>query len=134
MNVLKCIAIPAALSLMVSCNKKNDDTPAGPNINFVFKFDSTQVRLDNLGQPSTIPAGHAAQSPKFNLMSAHYLELAPDMYTPLASGAILYRAPETSAGGSPAIDFDQSVFKGDGETFLSVPIKSFAAGTYKWLR
>jgi hypothetical protein len=134
MNVLKCIAIPAALLLMVSCNKKDDAPATGPNINFVFKFDSTQQRLDNFGNPATIQTGHAAQSPKFNLMSAHYVELAPNALTQLGSGAVLYRAPETTAGGSNAIDFDQSVFKGDGETFLSVPVKSFAAGSYSWLR
>lgn len=135
MNVLKCIAIPVGLLLMVSCNKK-DDAPAATEakINFVFKFDSTQQRLNNFGQSSTIPLGNAAQSPKFNLMSSHYVELAPNALTPLGSGAVLYRAPETAAGGGNAIDFDQSVLKGDGETFLSVPIKSFAAGSYSWLR
>jgi hypothetical protein len=60
--------------------------------------------------------------------------LAQDQYTPLGSGAVLYRAPETALGGSNAIDFDQSEFAGDGETFLSVPIKSMAAGSYNWLR
>lgn len=136
MNVLKCIAVPAALLLVVvSCNKKDDPVPATEaKINFVFKFDSTQQRLDNFGNNAVVPPGHAAQSPKFNVMSAHYVELAPEMYTQLGAGAVLYRATETQAGGSNAIDFDQSVFKGNGETFLSVPIKSFAAGSYNWLR
>lgn len=120
---------------LLSCKKDNNNSTATEaKINFVFRFDSTQQRLDNLGQPSSIPAGHGAQSPVFNLMSAHYVELAPDMYTPLGSGQVLYRAPETTAGGSNAIDFDQSVFKGNNETFLSVPVKSFAAGNYNWLR
>src|SRR6218665_158755 len=52
-----------------------DATP-GPRLIFKFKFDSTQVRLDNFGNPSTIPSGNAAQSPHFNLMSQHYVELA----------------------------------------------------------
>ncbi len=60
--------------------------------------------------------------------------MLPNVYTALGSGAVLYRAEETTAGGSNAIDFDQSVLKGNGETFLSVPIKSFAAGSYNWLR
>lgn len=136
MNLFKSIAIPSAfLSVFFfSCKKDHTDTATGPKLNFVFKFDSTQVRLDNFGQPSTIPAGHAAQSPKFNLMSSHYVELAPGALTPLGSGAILYRAPETTAGGTNAIDFDQSVFKGNGETFLSVPIKDVTPGSYAWLR
>lgn len=137
MNFLKSFALPVALSVLIASCDKNDD--AGPStteakINFVFKFDSTQARLNNFGVAAGIPAGHAAQSPKFNLMSSHYVELAPDQWTALGSGAVLYRAPETTAGGSNAIDFDQSVLKGDGETFLSVPIKSMAAGSYNWLR
>ena len=137
MNRLKLFAAPVAfLFLLASCNKKDNtsSTTTGAKINFVFKFDSTQVRLNNFGVATGIPAGHAAQSPKFNVMSSHYVELAPDQWTALGSGAVLYRAPETMAGGSNAIDFDQSVFAGDGQTFLSVPIKSFAAGTYNWLR
>ncbi len=135
MNALKCFAIPAALLLLItSCKKDDDPVNTGAKINFVFKFDSTQERLNNLGQASVIPAGHAAQSPVFNSMSSHYVELAPDQWTALGSGAVLYHAPETTAGGTNAIDFDQSVRKGDGETFLSVPVKSMAAGSYNWLR
>ncbi|MEO8770279.1 MAG: hypothetical protein ABI402_09350 [Ferruginibacter sp.] len=137
MNALKCLAVPTALMLMLaSCGKNDGATPSTTvaKINFVFKFDSTQVRLNSFGVATGIPAGHAAQSPKFNVMSSHYVELAPDQYTPLGSGAILYKAPETSEGGSNAIDFDQSIFAGEGQTFLSVPIKSFTAGSYNWLR
>ena len=73
---------------------------------FQFKFDSTQLRLNNLGQPSALPAGNAGQSPIFNSMCAHYIEMTPTMFTPLGSGAVLYKAPETTAGGSNAIDFE----------------------------
>ncbi|MEO6671710.1 MAG: hypothetical protein ABIN36_19655 [Ferruginibacter sp.] len=137
MNFLKSFALPVALSVLIaSCDKNDDPGPSTTEakINFVFKFDSTQARLNNFGVAAGLPAGHAAQSPKFNLMSSHYVELAPDQWTALGSGAVLYRAPETTAGGSNAIDFDQSVLKGDGETFLSVPIKSMAAGSFNWLR
>ncbi len=114
------------------CKKSN--TATEPAINFIFRFDSTQARLNNIGQPSVVPTGNAAQSPVFNKMSAHYLELAPGELTPLGGGAILYRAEETSAGGANAIDFTKAVLKGNNETFLSVPVKDLAAGTYKWLR
>ena len=97
----------------VSCKKSADTNNAGPDLIFTFKFDSTQQRLNNLGQPSVIPAGNAAQSPVFNTMSAHYIELAPAMFTPLGAGAVLYRAPETTAGGSSAIDFERSAFAGN---------------------
>ncbi len=121
-----------AILAMSSCKKSSDDD--GPKINFVFKFDSTQVRLDGFGRPVNVPAGNDAQSPVFNTMSAHYLELTPDQFTALGAGAVLYKAPETTAGGANAIDFSKSKFAGQGETFLSVPIKSFASGTYKFLR
>lgn len=140
MNITKCFVLPGLLLMaMSSCSKSSTDvTPApveGPHINFVFKFDSTQVRLNAFGQPVGIPAGHGAQSPVFNVMSAHYVEMTPNEFTGLGAGAVLYKAPEiTDGGGVKSIDFSQSTFKGDGGTFLSVPISSFAPGTYNWLR
>jgi len=136
MSSLMRLILPIAFLLfLVSCKKdKTDEDTTGPKINFVFKFDSTQVRLNGIGNPSSIPAGNAGQSPKFNSMSAHYVELAPDQFTLLGTGAVLYRAAETTAGGSNAIDFQKSTFAGDGQTFLSIPINSMAAGSYNWLR
>ncbi|HZG00710.1 MAG TPA: hypothetical protein VEY71_06890 [Chitinophagales bacterium] len=126
----------ALLFSMVACKKeKQEPTPvAEPMLVFRFKFDSTQQRLNNIGQPSTIPSGRAAQSPTFNQMSAHYVELAPTAFTALGAGEVLYKAPETNAGGATAIDFNQSVRAGHNETFLKIPIKDVAAGNYSWLR
>lgn len=59
------------LALSFSCQK--DDISTEPNLIIKFKFDSNQVRLNNLGQPVTIPSGNAAQSPSFNSISAHFL-------------------------------------------------------------
>jgi hypothetical protein len=107
---------------------------------FKFKFDSTQIRLNNLGNPNpNLPAGHAAQSPRFNKMSAHYIELSPDDLTPFGGGQVIYRAPEipdTSVGAQwpTAIDFNQSIKAGQGEVFYRYPLKKIAAGSYKWLR
>ena len=135
MNIFKTIGLPALLiASFSSCKKSGSDDTTGPSVNFIFKFDSTQVRLNALGQPVSVAAGNGAQSPVFNLMSAHYLEMTTDQFTTLGAGAVLYRAPETTAGGANAIDFSKSAFAGEGQTFLSVPIKSFAAGTYNWLR
>jgi hypothetical protein len=120
--------------LLASCQKKADISSTSPNLIFTFRFDSTQQRLNNLGQPSVIPAGNAAQSPVFNTMSAHYVELAPAMFTPLGAGAVLYRAPETTAGGSNAIDFEKSAFAGNGQMFYKVPISGITPGEYEWLR
>lgn len=129
----------ACLSLvscfLFSCQKEN--TPAGddgPQLVFKFKFDPTQQRLNNIGQPSTMAAGHAGQSPSFNTMSAHYVELAPGAFTALGSGQVLYRAPETTAGGANAIDFTKSKFAGQGEVFYTTPLKNITPGDYEWLR
>jgi hypothetical protein len=121
--------------------KKNDgscqydeEEPYEPNLIIKFVFDSTQVRYDNFGQPATIPSGHAAQSPKFDKISAHYVELAPSMYTQLGDGTIIYHGTETDLGGSTAVDFDKAVLVGQNETFLSIPLKDVAQGTYEWIR
>ncbi len=134
MKFQSIIAIAIAALLFQSCQK---DTGAGTSeakINFIFKFDSTQERLNALGQPVTMPAGHAGQSPRFNTMSAHYVEMTPSPFTALGAGAILYKAPQVNTGGATAIDFSNSKFAGNNQVFLSVPVKSFAAGTYTWLR
>ncbi|MCC7379960.1 MAG: hypothetical protein IT255_11415, partial [Chitinophagaceae bacterium] len=133
---LSILAIAIAGITLASCQKEIDSNngTGTANVNFIFKFDSTQVRLNAIGQPSPMPAGNAGQSPRFNSMSAHYVELAPDAFTALGKGAILYRAPEVTTGGANAIDFDNSKFDGNNQVFLSVPVKSFGAGSYSWLR
>lgn len=109
-------------------------TGTGPHLIFKFKFDSTQVRLDNFGNPSSLPAGHGAYSPVFNKMAAHYIELAQTDLTALGGGKVLYHATETTDGGSTAIKFNKSVVVHEGVTFYSAPLSSITPGTYKWLR
>jgi hypothetical protein len=146
-NVLLVIIFSISIQLC-SCKKDEVKEPmpnseveepipnsdAEPRLIFKFKFDSTQVRLDNLGNPSILPPVHGAQSPHFNKMSAHYIEMTPNQWTALGGGTILYHAPETNVGGSEAIDFSQSNPVGDNETFFSMPLKDVTAGTYEWLR
>lgn len=133
------LAALAVLVLITSCKKEEEPTPepapSGPRLILKFKFDSTQVRLDELGQPEpNLPAGRAAQNPRFNKMSAHYVEFAPTAWTLPGQGAVVYHAPETTAGGANAINFSQSVLAGESETFLSVPLSELSAGTYPWIR
>lgn len=99
-----------------------------------FKFDPNQARLNNIGQPASIPAGHAAQTPTFHAMSVHYLELAPNALTLLGQGAVLYKAAETTKGGDNAIDFDQADKAGENEKFFTIPLKNVPPGTYEWVR
>lgn len=117
----------------ISCTKQQDSS-LEPSLIFRIRFDSVQERLNNLGQPAEIPAGHAAQNPSFNEISAHYVELAPNASTALGSGAVLYKAPETEAGGERAIDFDKSIFTSNNQVFFAIPLKAIPAGDYEWLR
>lgn len=130
----------AGLLLVSSCKKDKDTTPsnpaatpAQPSLVFKFKFDSTQVRLDNFGNPSTVASGNAAQSPKFNVMSQHYIELAGD-FDALGAGQVLYNGATTTAGGASAIDYGQASQSAQGQVFFSKPLSQITPGSYKWLR
>ena len=112
----------------------SDDVSEEPHLIVKFQFDPNQVRLNNLGQPATIPSGHAAQSPDFRKISAHYFELAPTAYTQLTEGTVLYHADETTQGGSVAIDFSKAVVVGEGEAFLRIPLSQVAQGNYEYVR
>lgn len=126
-----------AICLTLSACKKDDpdEVPQDePMLIFKFAFDPTQERLDNFGQPSDVPAGNAGQSPDFNAISAHYLELTEGALVQLGDGEVLYNGPETDAGGEMAIDFQQAKLVDEGEAFLSVPLSQVASGTYEYLR
>lgn len=115
-----------------SCSK--DDSNSEPMLIIKFQFDPNQARLNNLGQPAVVVSGNAAQSPLFNTISAHYVEMAPNANTQIGQGTILYHAPETNLGGSNAIDFSQSKIVSQGETFLKIPLSQITAGSYEWMR
>ena len=116
---------------LVSCNK---DVRTFNDIHFSFEIDSLQPRLDNFGNPSTIEAGHATQTPVFDLLSVHYIEISQDEFTPFKEGSVLYLAPETDAGGDGAIDFDSSIVAAPGAEFLKVNLERLVPGTYKYVR
>jgi hypothetical protein len=122
-------------TFLFSCDDKDDvNDTSGPRLIVKFKFDPNQERLNNIGQPSTVAAGNAAQSPVFNSISSHYLELVPLATTQLGQGEVLYHAPETMTGGERAIDFSKSKIVAEGESFLSIPISQIQAGSYEWVR
>lgn len=118
-----------------ACKTKSDpDAPLAPKLIFKFKFNPNQERLGSNGQPTNVPAGNAAQNPRFNKMSQHYIELTPNANTIVGGGKVLYIAPErTMSNGDKAIEFDQSVMTGENETFFSVPLKD-VIGNYQYLR
>jgi hypothetical protein len=138
-TALNFILIAFSVIFIYSCKKDTEETPAPiptepPQLIFKFKFDSTQTRLGSDGQPEAVPSNHSAQSPRFNKMSAHYIELTPNANTLPGSGFQVYKNAETTAGGATAIDFEKSILAGNGEQFYSIPLKNVTAGTYPYLR
>jgi len=122
---------------LVSCSSDNNESVGNNsevNLIIKFKFDPNQERLNNIGQPSTIPAGNAAQSLVVSRMSANYIELAPTPFTALGQGEILFQGTETTQGGSVAIDFQNAQFAGNNETFVTIPLSEVAEGNYEWVR
>ncbi len=136
-QLLLCLVFTSFIAgSMVSCKDDESINPvvSTPKLIFKFVFDSTQARLDNIGNPSVLPSNHGAQSPRFNKMSAHYIELAPGPYTLLGDGEVVFLNQETNLGGSTAIDFSKSYPAGNGQPFFAIPISQLTPGIYKWLR
>jgi hypothetical protein len=127
------VAVCLSAVLFTSCLKSKDHGVEAFLI-VKLKFDSTQVRLNNVGQPSTIPAGNAAQSPIFNKMSVHYIELATTANTQIGQGFVLYRATESTNAGAAAIDFNKSFLASNGDAVFSIPISDALKGNFQWLR
>lgn len=125
--------LTAFIFVLTSCNKDNNK-PEEAQLHFKFVFDENQERLNNFGQPASIPEGHAAQTPTFREMAAHYIELTPTMFTQVGEGAVLYQSPDTKTGGDLAIEFDKLTKVGNNEIFFSVPISQVPAGDYEYLR
>lgn len=130
---------PVAVLLLTAaffsgCNTEGEPQPDGPYIVFKFKFDPNQVRYDSFGNEATVPQGHAALSPTYHGISAHYVELIPSAWTALGQGEIVYQGEETTAGGANAVDFSKARIVDENEVFFSVPISQVAAGTYQYVR
>lgn len=129
----------SGLIVLSSCKKDEPEDPpviepTPPRLVFKLKFDPTQARLDAFGNPSTVPAENGAQSPFFNSMSTHYIELAPNNLTALGDGEIVYQGKELVHNGSNAVDFDNAIVKAEGQEFYSIPLSSVTPGSYEWAR
>lgn len=136
MKILKFALITGTI-LLASCSDSNEDccvNPEQPQLIIKLKFDPNQTRLNNLGQPSTIPSGNAAQSPNIRRMSANYIEFAPNATTLLGNGELIFKGSETTTGGNRAINFQAATFAGNEETFISIPLNEVANGNYNWVR
>ncbi len=131
------VSLSIILFSFSSCSDENpsdNNNNSGAKVKFKFVFDENQTRLNNIGQPATIPSGNAAQTPDFHALSVHFIELAPDALTPMESGMVAHNGARTNAGGADAVDFDQALVSDENEVFLEVPISDFTPGTYEWVR
>jgi hypothetical protein len=127
----------ALAGLLNGCSPAGQEDPApGGQGRLIFRlqFDSTQTRLNNLAQPAGVAPGNAAQSPRMQGMSIHYIELAPPNPVALGQGNVLYHAPETTLGGGQAINFDSAKVTANGEQFFAMPLSKVKPGTYRHLR
>ncbi|WP_222983346.1 hypothetical protein [Flagellimonas meishanensis] len=120
--------------VLLSCSEDKSEPINGPRLIFKFKFNPLQERLDNFGRSQPIPEGHAAQTPLFNQMGAHYIELAEKNDIPAYNGTQVYESPMTNKGGSEAIDFDQALYAGNNQIFYETDIKNVVPGVYQYLR
>lgn len=126
------------LVCVISCNKEESEElccgPVQKNLIIKLKFDPNQERLNNLGQPASIPSGNAAQTPTISRMSANYIEFAPNAFTGLGEGEIIFEGAKTTEGGTEAIDFQDAIFAGNNDVFLSIPLNQITPGDYNWVR
>jgi len=128
------LVVFCTIIIFSGCGDKNEDPIEGPNLIFKFKFDPNQERLGNFGQLDILPETNAAQSPKLNLMGAHYIELSRKFDIPAYNGETVFNGPTTDKGGEEAIDFDGALYAGDDEVFYSIPISEITPGEYEYLR
>ena len=105
-----------------------------PQLAFQLRFDPSQERLNNFGEPAVIPAGHATQSPFMRSMGINYIELAPDSVTLLGKGSIVYQGKEVETGGSKAIDFENSPQVSQDQIYTKVALSEIPPGRYEWIR
>lgn len=123
-----------AMSLAATACQKNDGGDSAAELQFQFVFDEAQQRLNNIGLPASIPAGNAALTPDFHKMSVHYIELAPNAFTALGKGAIVYKGAETALGGENAVDFARAAVSDENTVFAKISLRDVPPGTYEWVR
>lgn len=116
----------------ISCDKV--DPLSEPSLVLHFKFDSTQTRLNNQGQLSSMDSGNVGQNPNFKSMRIHYVELSPFFYTQIGDGHVAYKTEETQIGGENAITFDKETVIDPVNNLLRIPLKNLKADDYEFIR
>ncbi|MCI4669029.1 MAG: hypothetical protein MRZ79_12920 [Bacteroidia bacterium] len=136
---INLISLLLSLLFAFGCDN-NQPTPTDAKLRIRFTYDSSQERLDNLGELSVMPAGHAGLNPEFRKMSAHFIELVPAQLLPYKAGAEVFQGAEVPAsnanpfGFTTAIDFDKATLVEDQEIFVEIPLADIKPGTYEHAR
>jgi len=120
--------------ILTSCSDDNTTNASEPMLNITFIMDPNADRLDNFGEPISIPTGNAGQNPDFEILGLHFIGLYPDKFTPYDGGTTVFASPTTEAGGIAAIDFKNELLLTESDNTLSVPLDHINSGTYEYLR
>ena len=113
-----------------SCEKEK----AEPHLYIRIVADPNQIRLNNLGQASTVKDSNAAFNPVFNSIGLHYIELAQNTNTQLGRGKIIYQTPDTTIAGVKGLDFQKLQLLKNGDRIITIPLKELPKDTFRWLR
>ncbi len=122
---------------LFSCSTEQSSGVPEPQVarlNITFIMDNEAERLDNLGNPVSVPEGNAAQNPDFEILGLHFIGLYPDQFTPYDEGVTIASTATTGSGGEQAIDFNSEVFFNEEINTLSVPLSYVTAGSYEYFR
>lgn len=126
------IIIFAVLVLISSCKDKEEETE--PMLVFKYTLDPNGERLDNFGEPAVMPAGNAAQTPAFNKLGVHSIELINYVVSLPTTSTVIYKGEDVTVNGDLAIDFDKEKLVSNGEVLVKIPLSEIQPGTYTYLR
>ena len=134
MKNIKIIFLTLTVIVLFSCSSDDEISPQELLLNITFIMDSNAARLDNLGDPVSVPSGNAAQSPDFGILGLHFIGLNPDKFTPYDNGVTVFSSPTTEEGGIAAIDFESELFLTEPDNKFSIPLNNIASGEYEYFR
>jgi len=107
--------------------------PVFSTLNFSFKFDSLQDRLDNSGMLSSIPGNHRALSPKNPGFRIGYIELLSDPSTPAGYGVRIFGTGQVSNSFDTGYPCCQGVID-ENENFSTPYLALQDPTTFNWMR
>ncbi|MCD8528414.1 MAG: hypothetical protein LRY27_00155 [Chitinophagales bacterium] len=124
------ISLAMVLISLSACKKDKQE----PMLIFKYTFDENGERLNNFGNPATIPAGNAAQTPDFQKLGIHSIELINYVVSLPTENTVLYKGETKEVNGVSGIDFSAEKIVSEGEVLVKIPIKDITPGTYNYLR